>query len=191
MISTKFIDMIKNNSDQIARKWTRGLLIAKYSQTYRKFPEEELFKRGKDVYDNLGKWLNKELGTMEMAKIYVNIGKQRYQEGFPLCEVLYALHYIKKVLWNFILSEGMLSSTLEIYQVMDLMVTIYKFFDSAAFYLTRGYHEAMYIKLTDKEVIEKDKIADIFPPGSFYLKFEKEPNAFEKMMEGFNLFKVK
>ncbi len=57
--------------------------------------------------------------------------------------------------------------------------------------MARGFQEALYKKATQIKGIDEDKMKDLFPQGSFY--YEKEPDTvtFEKLMEGFNLFKVK
>jgi hypothetical protein len=191
MFFERFKDMLKNNSGKIAKEWAKGIMSNRFTKTYIKHSEKELIRRSKNVYDNLGNWLEGSIDMTEVGKIYVEIGKKRYKEGFPLCEVIYALHYIKKILWNYISSEGVLSSALEIYQIMGIMAKIHNFFDSAGFYLIRGYHEALYKKVSSKKGIDKKILEDIFPKGSFYYESGFEPDTFEKLMESINLFKVR
>jgi len=191
MITTSLIDLIKSNSGKIASKWSRAIITSNFTKTYRKFPEQELIKLGVSVYINLVKWLEKEIVIKVVEDIYVKIGKKRYLEGFPLCEVLYSLNMVKRELWNFVQAEGFISGSLQVYQAMDLLIMIYRFFDSASFYLTRGYHEALYLKIKATKGIDNEIIMDLLPPVSFDVTLKRDQGAFEKMMEGFNLFKVK
>lgn len=186
----QFVAIIENNSSAIAKKWAKGVSESRYTKTYRKLPQEDLVKIGKRVYDNLGQWLHPETPQSEIGMIYADIGAKRYEQGFPLCEISYAIHYTKKVLLNHILTESVLPDTLKLYQTQDFVRMIHDFFDLAAFYLTRGFQEALYKKVASQKGISKKNLQDIFPAGSFYYEMEPDFRSFENALEGFNLFKV-
>jgi hypothetical protein len=184
-------NILHNDSLVIAKKWAKGVVVSEYTKTYSKFPEEDLVKIGKRVYDNLGQWLEPTFPPTEIGKIYAKIGAERYDQGFPLCEITYAIHIIKKALLNHIFSAGILPDTLNLYRTHDIVAKVHDFFDLASFYLTRGYQEALYKKILTQKGIDQGKIKKLFPDGSFF--YEKEPHfrTFEKAMEGFNIFKLK
>lgn len=187
----RFIDKIQSNSLAIAKKWAKVVYEHEHTKTYHKLPEDQLVTRGKSVYDNLGKWLSPETPRAEIGKIYSDIGARRYDQGYPLCEIHYAIHFTKKVLVNYIRTESLLPDTLSLYQLHDFMLEIYDFFDIAAFYVTRGFQEALFKKIMSDKNIDKEKMNDIFPAGSFYYQREPESRSIERTLEGFNLFKVK
>jgi hypothetical protein len=57
--------------------------------------------------------------------------------------------------------------------------------------MTRGFQEALYKKVTQLKGTDEEKLKEIFPPGSFYYEKDSGTEMFEKLLEGFNLFKVK
>jgi hypothetical protein len=187
----KFIDIIKRNSLAMANKWAKLVAESQYTKTYQKLSEQERIRLAKNVYDNLGLWLDPKTTSAEIGRTYADIGAARYKQGYPLCELLYAFHYTKKVLLNHIFSESLLPDTLRLYQTYNFIQEIYDFFDLAAFYETRGFQEAVYKKVLAQKGIDKKNIEDIFPKGSFYYEQEPDFRSFEKALEGFNLFKVK
>lgn len=191
MNSSKFLSIIETDSLEMAKKWAHGILKSKFTKTYRKLPEEKLVRLGKNVYDNLAKWLMHSNTKIEIGNIYAEIGNQRYQEGYPLCEVLYAAHYEKKILADHISSSGVLPDALSLYHSLDFLTRLYDFFDIATFYITRGYQEALYKKVIKLKGIDVEKIKELFPEGSFYFEMDSNGKSFEKLLEGFNLFKVK
>ncbi len=191
MSFNKFIKMIETDSQEIAKKWAKGILTSKFTKTYRNLPEETLVQVGKNVYDNLGKWLDRETTRIEIGKIYAEVGKRRYNEGYPLCEVIYAAHYTKKFLADHITTGGLLPDALKLYHHMEFIGKLYDFFDIATFYLVRGFQEALYKKATQLKGVEVEKLKDLFPKDSFYYEKETDNRMFEKLLEGFNLFKVK
>ncbi len=187
----KFLNNIVLNSALIASKWAKLVSVSEFTATYRKVPEEALIRMGKMSFENLGKFLDSQSQRIEIGKFYTDLGILRYNEGYPLCEIHYALHFTKRVLFNYISSEGLLPNTFTLYQANTITVEINDFFDLAGFYITRGFQEALYKKLSGVKGIDKVQIDKIFPKGSFYFEREPEFKTFEKAVESFNIFKVK
>ena len=163
----KIITFIDNHIDNFAKAFARDVRKSKYLNRYNGFEEEELVKRGKLLFKNLTRWLKEEMDKKEVGRYFVKVGKERYQEGFPLCEVIYALFLIKNIFWRKITEEGFLSSALEIYIAIETLKKIYDFFDIGAFYIVRGYQEEMYHELGSNEKLSEEDLKKVFFPGSF------------------------
>lgn len=187
----RFVTMIENRSLDLARKWAKGIRESEFTRTYRKMEDEKLIEMAKNVYDNLGKWLDRGTSHIEIGKIYAELGRERCRSGYPLCELLYSLNYEKKLLTDFVSSEGILPDAVNLYSAIDFIETLYNFFDIAIYYVVRGFQEEIYKKASKVKGIEKKELDQIFPTGSFYYETEHDTRHFERMMEGFNLFKVK
>lgn len=187
----EFIRIIVKDSSIIAAKWAKGVTESDFTRTYRNMSHNELIDAAKNVYENLGLFLNPKTPEEEIGKLYARLGVKRYEQGIPLCEVSYAIHFDKKVLLNHIFHEGILPNTLKLYQIQEFVAKLHDFFDLANYYMVRGFQEALYKRTLAQKGVDGDNIENIFPVGSFY--YEKEPDfrTFEKAMEGFNLFKVK
>ena len=192
IIINELLSMIEKDSLQLAKKWKKEMLESEYTSTYKKISEKELIKRGELDFVNLGEWIDGDIGMEEIGKDYINIGKERFIEGFALSEILYAFHCSKKLLWNYILSSGILRSALEIYQAMDLIVRIYNFYDVAAFYLIRGYQQSLFVKLArGKKGIDVKTLKNIFPLGYAFIENGKDKSLTEDWIKSWNLFKAK
>jgi hypothetical protein len=174
MLDNKLLTMIEKNSAHMAAVWAKTMRDSEYAKSYHKLPDDELTHRCQDVFDHLRNWIESDFSMMQIGKVYATVGKQRYLEGVPLCQVQYALHLTKKVLWNYLFSEGILNSALEIYQAIDLIVRVTNFFDIASFYIIRGYMEEIYIQLGQSHCTEMDKLQASFPEGSFLFRFKPE-----------------
>jgi hypothetical protein len=174
MLSSMLLDLIENNSRRMAKAWRLGITSTPFSKTYQRFGDAELEARARDVYENLGKWLDRDTTMDQIGEAYIAIGRKRYQEGFPLCEVQYGLYYTKKVLWDHILSEGILTSALEMLQALDLLLRLQNFFDLASFYIIRGWLQEMALKLEQSSTIAHENLNTFFPVGSFALEFDQK-----------------
>ena len=151
----------------MARKWTKEILSSEFTTGYQLFTSEELAERSNEVYQNLGKWLDRDITSTEIKELYEHLGQKRYKEKIPLYEVILALHYTKRTLWNYIQSSGMIADEgFAINQAMVLSERIFSFYDFAAFYISRGYHKAIWGKLVTDGLIKNEKISEYFPGAS-------------------------
>ncbi len=143
MVTRRFAKLIETRAEKIAKLWLKEVKASKYTPTYHAFSEEELFNLALRVYESLGYWLSPETQREEIRLYYMDSGKQRYLEGFRLEEVVMALILLKRYLWLEVLSEGFVSSNLELYQVLELNNRVVLYFDRAVYFTIAGYQEAL------------------------------------------------
>ncbi len=143
MVTRRFVKMIETRADKVAKAWLREVRQSRYTPTYHRFPEEALFERAMNVYERLGYWLSPETQKEEIRYFYINLGKQRYQEGFSVEEIVMGLILLKRYLWLEVLSEGLTQTNLELYQALELNNQVVLYFDRAVYYSVVGYMEAL------------------------------------------------
>ena len=135
--------MIETRADKVAKAWLKEVRQSRHTPTYHRFNEEELFQRAMAIYERLGYWLSPETQNEEIRYFYINLGKQRYQEGFKLDELVMGIIMLKRYLWLEVLSEGLTQTNLELYQALELNNQVVLYFDRAVYYSVVGYMEAM------------------------------------------------
>lgn len=187
----KNIQKIEENSLEMAKKWAHGVMNSEFTQTYRKLPESKLIQLSKNVYDNLGKWMEDVNSREQIEKVYATIGAERYHQGYPLCEIIFALHFTKKILTNQIYSEGLLPDAMNLYRTMDFLVRIYDFFDFAAFFVAKGFQYAMRQKMMKTKKLDAKEIEKLFPLTPGGRSSDLGEKNLEKILDGFNIFKLK
>jgi hypothetical protein len=168
MISKKFMDAIINKTEDLSKAWCKEVRKSDYMKTYQKLPDERLAKVNKIFFDHLAQWITKGLSRQEIGNYFVDLGKERYHDKFPLSEIHYAVYLAKRVVRNMVLSESLLDSAMEVYQVMELGNMVSSFFDTGNFYITKGYLQAMHDDLVRSKKFTKEELAQYFPHGSFF-----------------------
>jgi RsbT co-antagonist protein rsbRD N-terminal domain len=143
VLTRRFIKMIETRADKVAKLWLKEVKQSRYTPTYQHFPEELLFERAMAIYERLGYWLSPETKKEEIRHFYMNLGGRRYQEGFSLEEVIMAIILLKRYLWLEVISEGLTSTNLELYQALELNNQVVLYFDRAIYYTTVGYMEGL------------------------------------------------
>ncbi len=142
MLTRRLIQLIERDADIIAQRWLKEVQTSPLTPKYRNFPAEKLLDRVKTVYSKLEYWLDPNTPKEEIEAYYTNLGKERFEEGFSLEEVIMALLLTKKYLWQHIVSEGLPTTSFELYQALELNNEVVMYFDKAVYYTVAGYRKA-------------------------------------------------
>jgi hypothetical protein len=141
MIAMRLVRLIEEHSDELARGLMSRLDRHPSLVELRRVPAEELRQRVYEVYRNLSDWLlNKTEGEIEAR--YTAIGARRAIQGVPLSQVVFALHAVKEYLWEFLQREGLVERHVELFQEIELLRLVERFFDRAIYFAARGYEQA-------------------------------------------------
>jgi hypothetical protein len=140
-VSRKLVDLIEKNAAELTNSWLAQVRKESTLPTYNRFDKVALYERAYRVYSHLGKWISRETSKEEVAQDYMALGAQRRKEGFPLSEVIQALILIRRNLWRKIMDEGLLDTTYDLYQAIELNNRVTLFFDRAILYTACGYEK--------------------------------------------------
>lgn len=139
LLSDRLLHTVETHAQEIAQNWFMDVTRNKSTVRYHTLNEDHLYHRVHRVLAHFGKWLDGSYDDRRIQKFFVELGRERRREGFPLSEVLSALSLTKKHIWQFALSRKILEGTLEIYAALEFDRRIELFFDRAAFYTARGF----------------------------------------------------
>jgi hypothetical protein len=139
----RLVDLIERNAAELTNNWMSEIRKDVLVPTYQRFDEMELYSRAFRVYSQLHKWISRETTKDDIARDYIALGASRQKEGFALSEVIRALILIRRTLWRKIMDEGLLDTTYELYQAIELNDRVTLFFDRAIFYTAVGYERGI------------------------------------------------
>ncbi len=133
----RLVDLIEGHADELTDRLVRRMREDPRTTGYRRFDDEQMGERAREVYSHLGRWLG-ETSESAVESEYFSLGKIRRAEGIPLSEVVMALLLVRRNLWQFVESQGA-DTSLELRQELDLELLVVRFFDRAIFHTVRGY----------------------------------------------------
>jgi hypothetical protein len=129
MLVARLVALIEEHADELATSVARKVREDPRTSEYRRFSDEELLDRARDVYANLGRWLE-EAPESEIEREYVALGRARRNEGVALSQVVMALLLTRRNLWQYVEGQGA-DSALELRQQLDLEIIVVRIFDRA------------------------------------------------------------
>jgi hypothetical protein len=138
MFALQLIRLIEDHADKLAKGLIRKLRDSEACyDLLDAVPEPELQQRAHEIYHNVADWLLNKSDS-EIEERFTGVGARRARQGVPYSQMLYALLATKEHLWEFMRDEALIEPT-ELIGELDLLYTLDRFFDRAAYFSSVGY----------------------------------------------------
>lgn len=144
----RLIGMIERHAGSMAEELKEKLLSDPTTPSYKSLDDRTLYGNIFEVYSRLGHWLLKDSEKGEVRTHYSNIGAQRFEQGFPLHQIIQALIATKRLIWDTVLDKGIMTTAKELDSAVDFITYLNRFFDMAIYYTTVGYYEMLDVRRT-------------------------------------------
>lgn len=142
----RLIEMIENDAASMAKELKGKLLSDPSTSSYQTLADQAIYQNIFEIYSRLGHWLLRDTEKGEVRTHYSSIGRQRFEEGFPLHEIIQALVATKRHIWDTILEKGIMRTTRELDSTVDFITYLNRFFDMAIYYTTLGYYKELQLQ---------------------------------------------
>ena len=136
----RLFEMIEDDAASMARELKRRLVSDPKTSSFQTLDDQALYQNIFEIYSRLGHWLLRDAEKGEIRTHYSSIGRQRFEEGFPLDEIIQALVATKKHIWDTIVEKGIMRTARELDSAVDFITFLNRFFDMAIYYTTLGYY---------------------------------------------------
>jgi hypothetical protein len=107
---------------------------------YKSLTDEELMVRARDLLGNLGQWINNQDDGL-LNRRYESLGRLRFQDGFPLHEVVSKLQLLKRTIIDHARDQHLEVTAVELYAEQQFLQRLDLFFDRIIYRVVKGYSE--------------------------------------------------
>ncbi|MBS1271244.1 MAG: hypothetical protein MAGBODY4_00373 [Candidatus Marinimicrobia bacterium] len=155
MLSDRLVRLVERQADRLEKQWLKNLKQHPATPAYHEKDDVELAENIREVYSHLGKYMNDEYDAEKTARFLMKIGAQRRKEDVPLNELVFAIILARRNLWDFVMEEGVVTSSLEWYQVSEFWQRVTNFFDKNIYFIVHGYDKAEEFQRSPKDTVSK------------------------------------
>ena len=141
MLSTRLLELIESHSEKIGQELLAEVRADARLPVFHSLPEGELLKRFQDACLRLSHWLA-EADEDQIERRYTDLGRDRFEEGVPLHELVLAMQLFKRLLLRFARRQAVDQTAIEVYAEEELEQLIGGFFDRMVYHVVRGYEKA-------------------------------------------------
>lgn len=147
---TKLIELIEQSPKEIARQWCRDVKKNARTPSFHSIPEEELIPIAIEFYSRFRDLFTSDDPFSTCVRIFGKYAEDRYNEGIPIQETIYALILMKRHIWLYAEFQALFTSALEQHQATESLNRTILMFDYAIYVITEKYRS-----LIDSEIDEK------------------------------------
>mgnify|MGYP007112204438 CR=1 FL=1 len=169
METNNVMQSLRQSSDRLAGDWTRRVRRETALRKYNSFGDPALLDMNRTLFRNLVLWLDGDIDRNQTGSFFVDLGKVRRSEGFPVSEVAYALMLVQRTVFEFLRRENADRSPEGLDAILDLTGRAADFFYLGAFYMLKGHLEDTYIAFSRHEALPNDVLKKYFF-DDFYFK---------------------
>lgn len=145
MFALRMVQLIEAHATKLSEELMRTQKESEgCRELIRNVPEHEIKMRTHEIYRNLSDWLLAKTES-EIEERYVGLGVRRAKQGVPFSDFLFALNATKECLWQYLQHEGLLEDPVELLGDIELLHSLERFFDRAAYSASIGYESAAHL----------------------------------------------
>ena len=141
--TAKLVDLTQKNAEAIAMQWARDVKTNEKTYTYHEASEDKIIHQAKDFYNNFQMMFLNESPYEQAEEIFEKYAEERYREGIPLHEALYALILMRRHMWLYAEFQAMFNAELEHRQAVGSLSRTILMFDYIIYVVARKFWKLM------------------------------------------------
>ena len=141
--ATKLIDLTERHAEKIARQWARDVKTNVRTPSYRNIADEKIVHQATEFYHQFREMFFNDEPYQQAEKFFEGYAEQRYREGIPLHEAVYALILMRRHIWLYAEFQAIFITAVEHRQAVESLSRTILMFDYAMYVITRKYRELM------------------------------------------------
>jgi hypothetical protein len=158
--AAKLIELTEQGADKIAHQWLKDVRANPKTSAYHNFSDEKSLSHASAFYKNFRMLFCSDKPFDAARKFFTKYADERYSEGIPLHEAIYALILMRRHIWLYAEFQTLFVSAVEHHQAAESLTRTILVFDYATYAITGRYEELM--KREMEERIRRDSKANSF-----------------------------
>jgi hypothetical protein len=145
--TSKLIDLTQKNAETIAQHWAKDVKTNAKTYTYHEASEDKIILQAKDFYSNFQMMFFHESPYEHAEEIFEKYAEERYRDGIPLHEALYALILMRRHMWLYAEFQAMFNTEVEHRQAVGSLSRSILMFDYIIYVVARKFWKLMKLEL--------------------------------------------
>lgn len=149
--ATKLIDLTQKNAEKIATQWAKDVKTNARTYTYHDAPEDKIILQATDFYRNFQMMFFHEAPYEQAEELFEKYAEERYREGIPLHEAVYALILMRRHIWLYAEFQSIFTAEIEHRQAVESLSRTILMFDYIMYIIARKYWKLMKLEWITRE----------------------------------------
>jgi len=152
--ATKLIEITELNADKIAGQWLKDVRANPKTPAYHNFSDEKALSHAIAFYKNFRALFCADKPFDAARKFFTKYADERYSEGIPLHEAIYALILMRRHIWLYAEFQAVFVTAVEHHHAAESLTRTILMFDYAMYVITERYEELMKREMEERIRLE-------------------------------------
>jgi hypothetical protein len=138
ILLNKFVMLIEESHEELTEIFMNDLFRHPETGAYRNIDRDEVYNFSDLVYKDLSVWISKEFSKEKIEERYGKMGRERFESGIPIEQVMKALVLQRRHIWLFVMDK-MYDDKTDLMEAVELNNRVTLYFDRAMIAMVKGY----------------------------------------------------
>ena len=115
----RLLDFTERHAHEIAASWWKAVSTNQHTKSYHSLSEKQCLPQAVTFYKNLRPIYESEKPYEAGLDYYIKNARERYQEGIPLEEAIYAIVLMRRQMWLYAEFQALFASALDMQQAIE------------------------------------------------------------------------
>jgi hypothetical protein len=167
------MDVLMTKNEGVVRIWIQKVRNSPNLKKYNALGDDDLLNLNIDMYKVLGRWIDRDIDKNLVGAYFVDLGKTRRREGYPVSEVSFSMLLAQRSVLEYLTNESLVDSSMILYQILNLTKQISDFFFLGSYYMVKGYLEDTYVALNRDQALPDEILKQYFADDFFFKDSER------------------
>jgi hypothetical protein len=135
----KLIEITERHAQKISEQWCRDIRRNNRTPTYHTIPHEQCVMQAVNFYKNLSRIYFSHRPSRDVYEYFTHYAEDRYNEGIPCPEAIYALLMMRRHMWEYADSQAHFLTPIHHLQAIEALNKTIRIFDLGTFFVVQKY----------------------------------------------------
>ncbi|MBN1382274.1 MAG: hypothetical protein JXA41_11405 [Deltaproteobacteria bacterium] len=156
--AAKMIELAEKNADKIAKQWAKDVMTNTKTYSYHSASEEQIMSEAVRFYHQFRSIFFDEDPYGQAEEIFEKYADEKYNEGIPLHETMYATVLMRRHIWLYAEFQSMFVSEVEHRKAIEGLTRTILMFDYIMYVIARKYWKLMKLE-SHRQMMNQDQSA--------------------------------
>ena len=139
VFADKLIEITETHAQEISEQWCKDIRTNSRTPSYHIIPQEECVLQAVNFYENLSRVYFSKRPSRDLYEYFAKYAEDRYNEGIPCPEAIYALFMMRKHMWLYADSQALFLTPMDHLQAIEALNKTIGIFDLGTLFVAQKY----------------------------------------------------
>lgn len=135
----KLVEITERHAEEIAEQWCKAVRTSNRTPSYHVISEERCLQQAVNFYKNLGTVYFSKKPSRDVFEFFTQYAEDRYNEGIPCPEAIYALFMMRRHIWLYADSQATFVTPMDHLQAIEAINKTIRLFDLGTLFVAQKY----------------------------------------------------